>query len=80
MYPLFAAIDATIEPCQLNGDPGAVLRDRLGRVVGTMTLDVLYGRIQAIRSVVNPTSSGTSARSETVGPWLTRSAGPRSGH
>ena len=53
-FPLFAAIDATIEPCQLNGDPGAVLRDRIGRVVGTMTLDILDGRIQAIRSVVNP--------------------------
>ena len=56
--PLFAEIDATIEPCQLNGDPGAVLRDRLGRVVGTMTLDVLDGRIQAIRSVVNPDKLG----------------------
>lgn len=57
-FPLFAAIDATIEPCRLNGDPGAVLRDRLGRVVGTMTLDVLDGRIQAIRSVVNPDKLG----------------------
>jgi RNA polymerase sigma-70 factor (ECF subfamily) len=56
--PLFAEIDATIEPCQLNGDPGAVLRDRLGRVVGTLTLDVLDGRIQAIRSVVNPDKLG----------------------
>ena len=56
--PLFAEIDATIEPCHLNGDPGAVLRDRLGRVVGTMTLDVLDGRIQAIRSVVNPDKLG----------------------
>ena len=27
-FPLLAEIDATIEPCQLNGDPGAVLRDR----------------------------------------------------
>lgn len=57
-FPLFADIDATIEPCQLNGDPGAVLRDRTGRVVGTMTLDVLDGRIQAIRSVVNPDKLG----------------------
>ena len=57
-FPLFADIEATIEPCQLNGDPGAVLRDRTGRVVGTMTLDVLDGRIQAIRSVVNPDKLG----------------------
>ena len=29
-----------------------------GRVVGTMTLDVLDGRIQTIRSVVNPDKLG----------------------
>jgi RNA polymerase sigma-70 factor (ECF subfamily) len=53
-FPLLADIDASIEPRQLNGAPGAVIRDRTGRVVGTMTLDVLDGRIQSIRSVVNP--------------------------
>jgi RNA polymerase sigma-70 factor (ECF subfamily) len=57
-FPLLTDIDATIEPRQLNGDPGAVLRDRMGRVVGTMTLDVLDGRIQTIRSVVNPDKLG----------------------
>ena len=58
IFPLLAAIDATIEPCQVNGEPGAILRDRDGRVVGTMALDVLDGRIQAIRSVVNPDKLG----------------------
>jgi RNA polymerase sigma-70 factor (ECF subfamily) len=38
----------------VNGQPGAILRDRDGKLVGTLTLDVLDGRIQAIRSVVNP--------------------------
>ena len=38
----------------MNGQPGAILRDRDGNVVGTLTLDVLGGRIQTIRSVVNP--------------------------
>ena len=38
----------------MNGQPGAILRDRDGNVVGTMTLDVLGGRIQTIRAVVNP--------------------------
>ena len=57
-FPLFAEINAHLEPCQLNGDPGAVLRDRHDRVVGTMTLEVLDGRIQTIRSVVNPDKLG----------------------
>ena len=37
----------------MNGQPGAVVRDRDGKVVGTVALDVLGGRIQTIRSVVN---------------------------
>ncbi len=57
-FPLLADIEASIEPRQLNGAPGAVLRDRAGRVVGTMTLEVLDGRIQTIRSVVNPDKLG----------------------
>jgi RNA polymerase sigma-70 factor (ECF subfamily) len=31
-----------------------VLRDAGGRVINVMTLDVLDGRIQVIRSVINP--------------------------
>ena len=42
----------------MNGQPGAILRDRDGKVVGTLTLDVLDGRIQTIRSVVNPDKLG----------------------
>jgi RNA polymerase sigma-70 factor, ECF subfamily len=53
-FPLLARIDARVEPRELNGQPGAILRDRDGKVGGTMTLDVLGGRIQTIRSVVNP--------------------------
>lgn len=53
-FPLLARIDATLEPREVNGAPGAILRDRNDMVVGTLTLDVLGGRIQTIRSVVNP--------------------------
>jgi len=53
-FPGLARIDASVEPHEMNGQPGAILRDRDGRVVGTMTLDVLSGRIQAIRAVINP--------------------------
>jgi RNA polymerase sigma-70 factor (ECF subfamily) len=57
-FPLLAKIDARLEPRQLNGHPGAILRDRNDKVVGTLTLDVLGGRIQTIRSVVNPDKLG----------------------
>ena len=53
-FPGLARIDATMEPLEMNGQPGAVLRDRDGKVVGTLTLDVLGGRIQTIRAVINP--------------------------
>jgi RNA polymerase sigma-70 factor (ECF subfamily) len=53
-FPLLARIEATVEPREVNGQPGAILRDRDGKVAGTLTLDVLGGRIQVIRSVVNP--------------------------
>ncbi len=57
-FPLLAKVDATVEPREVNGQPGAILRDRDGKVVGTVTLDVLGGRIQTIRSVVNPDKLG----------------------
>jgi RNA polymerase sigma-70 factor (ECF subfamily) len=57
-FPVLVRIDARVEPREVNGQPGAVLRDRDGNVVGTLTLDVLGGRIQAIRSVVNPDKLG----------------------
>ena len=53
-FPAMAAIEATVERREVNGQPGAVLRDRSDRVIGTMSLDVLDGRIQTIRSVANP--------------------------
>ncbi len=38
----------------MNGQPGAIFRDRDDNVVNTWTLDVLDERIQTIRSVLNP--------------------------
>ncbi|MER8004338.1 RNA polymerase sigma-70 factor [Streptomyces sp. NPDC094149] len=54
VLPRMARIDVTFEPHELNGQPGAVFRDRDGRVLHTLALDVLDGRIQAIRLVINP--------------------------
>lgn len=57
-YPLLAKIDATVEPREVNGQPGAIIRDRDGKVVATLTIDVLGGRIQTIRSVTSPDKLG----------------------
>jgi RNA polymerase sigma-70 factor (ECF subfamily) len=56
--PLISQVDAWLERLELNGQPGAILRDRDGRVVAAMVLDVLDGQISAVRSVVNPDKLG----------------------
>lgn len=54
VFPLMARIDVTYEPHEINGEPGAVFRDRDGKVLHTLALEVLDGQIQTIRSVINP--------------------------
>jgi RNA polymerase sigma-70 factor (ECF subfamily) len=56
--PWLTEIEVTIEQHELNGQPGAIFRDREGRVLNTWTVDVLDGRIQAIRTVLNPEKLG----------------------
>lgn len=51
---LLDGIGVIVEPHQVNGQPGGIFRDRDNKVLGTWTLDILDGRIQTIRSVVNP--------------------------
>jgi RNA polymerase sigma-70 factor, ECF subfamily len=58
IFPLLVKIDARVEPRDLNGHPGAIVRDRDGKVLGTLTLEVLDGHIQTIRSVANPDKLG----------------------
>ncbi|MDO0929320.1 RNA polymerase sigma-70 factor [Streptomyces sp. TG1A-8] len=52
--PPFVRIGGVAEPQEVNGRPGAVLRDRDGKVLNAWTLDILDGRIQTIRTVLNP--------------------------
>jgi RNA polymerase sigma-70 factor (ECF subfamily) len=49
---------ASVRPAGVNGQPGAVALDADGLVVNVMALDIAAGRIQAIRSVVNPDKLG----------------------
>ncbi|MDF2709776.1 MAG: subfamily polymerase sigma factor [Nonomuraea muscovyensis] len=54
----FTRIGGVVEPQQVNGQPGAIFRDRDGKVLNALALDVLDGRIQAIRTVINPDKLG----------------------
>ncbi|MFI8764208.1 RNA polymerase sigma-70 factor [Streptomyces sp. NPDC053792] len=54
VFPRMAQVDITFEPHEVNGQPGAVFRDRDGKVLHTLVLDIADGRVQAIRSVINP--------------------------
>jgi RNA polymerase sigma-70 factor (ECF subfamily) len=38
----------------VNGQPGAIFRDRDGKILSTIAVDILDGQIQTIRSVSNP--------------------------
>ncbi|MCA6091631.1 RNA polymerase sigma-70 factor [Streptomyces sp. SCA3-4] len=58
VFPWMARIDVTFEPREINGQPGAVFRDRDGKVLHTLALEMLDGKIQAIRSVINPDKLG----------------------
>ncbi|MER5325826.1 RNA polymerase sigma-70 factor [Streptosporangium roseum] len=58
LVPLFARIGAKMEPHEVNGQPGAIFRDRDGRVLNTWALDILDGQIQTIRTVSNPDKLG----------------------
>ncbi|MEU2511496.1 RNA polymerase sigma-70 factor [Streptomyces syringium] len=58
VFPWLIRIDVTFEPREVNGQPGAIFRDRDGKVLYAMALDVLDGQIQTIRSVSNPDKLG----------------------
>jgi hypothetical protein len=58
IFPWLVRIDVTVQPQQVNGQPGAIFRDRDGKVLNTLALDILDGQIQTIRSVINPDKLG----------------------
>ncbi|MFI7616185.1 hypothetical protein ACIBP6_33690 [Nonomuraea terrae] len=54
IVPPFVRIGGVVEPHEVNGRPGAIFRDRDGKVVNTLALDMLDGRIHTIRAVTDP--------------------------
>ncbi|MGY4998688.1 RNA polymerase sigma-70 factor [Streptomyces sp. 900105245] len=55
---LLARIGVTFEPREINREPGAIFRDRDGKVLHVLALDVVDGQIRTIRSVINPDKLG----------------------
>jgi RNA polymerase sigma-70 factor (TIGR02957 family) len=47
-----AGLDARL--VEVNGQPGAISMDGEGRIINVMALDIADGRVQGIRSMVNP--------------------------
>ncbi len=58
MLPSFVRIGGSVQPREVNGEPGAILRDGDDQVVASWSLDVLDGRVQTIRAVLNPDKLG----------------------
>ncbi|MFC4908685.1 RNA polymerase sigma-70 factor [Actinomadura gamaensis] len=57
-FPRMDRAGVAAEPREINGQPGAIFRDRDGRVLHTLALDVRDGRIEAVRVVINPDKLG----------------------
>ena len=53
-FPRLFRIGVSLQPHEVNGQPGAIFRDRDNKVINTMTLDVLDGQVRMIRAVINP--------------------------
>ncbi len=53
---------ARLAQVQVNGQPGAVVYDHEGGVVSVFCLDIAAGRIQTIRSIINPAKLGHLGR------------------
>jgi RNA polymerase sigma-70 factor, ECF subfamily len=51
-------VGVTLRRTEINGQPGATLHDREGRLINIFSLDVADGAVQTIRSIANPDKLG----------------------
>ncbi len=47
-------LEVSVRRTEINGQPGATFRDRSGRLINIITLDIADGLVQTVRSVINP--------------------------
>ena len=52
------AMGIQLRPADVNGQPGALVRDADGRLINVVTVDVEGGLVRCVRSVVNPEKLG----------------------
>ena len=45
---------AVLHQVEVNGQPGALLLDGTGKVLGVLALDIASGQVQAVSAIVNP--------------------------
>jgi RNA polymerase sigma-70 factor (ECF subfamily) len=50
---ILAGLGGRIEPAQVNGQPGALVRDASGALINVFSLEVADGSVQTIRSVIS---------------------------
>jgi RNA polymerase sigma-70 factor, ECF subfamily len=58
LMSLVPRLEITLEPAEVNGEAGFVSRDKEGRVVSVLSVQVADGKIISLRSVVNPDKLG----------------------
>jgi RNA polymerase sigma-70 factor (ECF subfamily) len=58
VFPWMTKVGVRLTPHTINGHPGAVFRTAEGKVLHTLVLDILDGRIQTVRGVLNPDKLG----------------------
>jgi RNA polymerase sigma-70 factor, ECF subfamily len=49
-----AATGIHVRPVEINGHPGLLATDPDGRLLGVFALDIADGRVQTVRSIINP--------------------------
>ncbi|WP_020421581.1 RNA polymerase sigma-70 factor [Amycolatopsis sp. ATCC 39116] len=58
LMPMFARIGAQVAVHPVNGQPGAIFRDRNGGLISIWAFDIADGVVQTIRTVNNPDKLG----------------------
>ena len=52
------ADQVTMTLVDVNGQPGAIAHDPAGNTIAVLSLDIVDGQVNAVRSVVNPDKLG----------------------
>ena len=58
VIPPMVQIGVVVAPHEVNGQPGAIVRDWDGMVLNTPALDILDGQIQTTRAGISPDKLG----------------------